>query len=75
MTHVKRVASHNYFKRQKKFNNIKLVNNWIKYTVSWIRSLKTTWNKLIGCNSNLDGDVPLLHTPNFFSSVLDDLQK
>jgi len=28
---IKLMASHNYFKRQKKFNNVKLVNNWMKY--------------------------------------------
>jgi len=54
-----------------KFNNIKLVNNWIKYNLDPF--LKAVCDKL---RLKLVWLVTLpLHTPNIFSSVLSYLQK
>jgi len=53
-----------------KFNNIKLVNNWIIYKLDPVLENPLVTNS--DWNASMVGDVT---SPNIFSSVLDDLQK
>jgi len=66
------------FQMKKKLNNIKLVNNWIKYKLDPVFE-NNLWQTQAEIQQWLVkyGDVtpPPPHTPNIFSSVLDDLQK
>jgi len=61
---IKRMASHNYFKWQKKYNNIKLVNNWIKYKLD-----PDLWKPLVtnsAWNSGMVDDVTSPSCPQYF---------